>query len=106
MKLHRLSRSNRLAVTNLRYDSTQESRQPINIGSTVETKMEDTSVLVWGTLFGGIGIGFFIYGKKQKNPVAYFTGISLFVIPYFITDTLFLIAACVAVIALPFFVKV
>lgn len=65
----------------------------------------DTSVLLWGTLFGGIGIGYFIYGKKQKNPVSFFTGISLFIIPYLITNTLALVAACAALMALPFFIK-
>ena len=65
----------------------------------------DTQTLLWGTLFGGMGIGYFIYGKKQKNPVAFFTGISLFVIPYMITDVLFLVVACIVVMALPFFIK-
>ncbi len=68
--------------------------------------MEDTSALIWGTLFGGVGIGYFIYGKKQKHPVSYFTGISLFVIPYFIDDILFLIVAALALMVLPFVVKI
>ena len=68
--------------------------------------MEDPSVLIWGTLFGGIGIGYFIYGKKQKHPVAFFTGVSLFVIPYFIDDILLLFVAALALMVLPFVVKI
>jgi hypothetical protein len=68
--------------------------------------MEDPSALIWGTLFGGIGIGYFIYGKKQKNPVSFFTGVSLFVIPYFIDDILFLVVAALALMVLRFVVKI
>jgi hypothetical protein len=68
--------------------------------------MEDPSVFIWGALFGGIGIGYFIYGKKQKHPVSFFTGVSLFVIPYFIDDILFLIVAALALMVLPFVVKI
>ena len=67
--------------------------------------MEDSSVLIWGTLFGGIGIGYFIYGKRQKKPVSFFTGISLFAIPYFIDDVILLIAVALALMVLPFVVK-
>ncbi len=68
--------------------------------------MEDSSVLIWGTLFGGIGIGYFIYGKKQKHPISFFMGVSLFVIPYFIHDILFMVVAALALMVLPFLVKV
>ncbi len=67
--------------------------------------MEDSSVLIWGTLFGGVGMGYFIYGKKQKQPVAFFSGVGLFVVPYMISNVPLLIAACIALMVLPFFVK-
>lgn len=67
--------------------------------------MEDQSTLIWGTLFGGIGIGFFIYGKKQKNKVSLFTGISLFLVPYFASDVLVLVVVSIVLMALPFVVK-
>jgi hypothetical protein len=28
--------------------------------------VEDSVMLLWGVLFGGIGIGYFIYGKNKK----------------------------------------
>lgn len=68
--------------------------------------MEDTSILIWGTLFGGIGIGYFIYGKKQKRPVAFFSGVCLFIVPYFINDALPMVLASVALMVLPFVVKI
>ena len=46
--------------------------------------MDGTSLLLWGTLFGGIGIGFFIYGNRRQAAVLPLTGIARFISPYFI----------------------
>lgn len=40
--------------------------------------MEGTGLLIWGTVFGIIGLGFFVYGKKQKADVL------LVILPYFV----------------------
>jgi len=48
--------------------------------------MEGTSLLIWGMLFGAVGLGFFAYGKKQKAVVPLFTGVALFIFPYFISN--------------------
>lgn len=42
---------------------------------TLRIKMDSTSLLIWGVVFGAIGLGFFTYGKKQKAIVPLFTGI-------------------------------
>ncbi|HED33479.1 MAG TPA: LPXTG cell wall anchor domain-containing protein [Gammaproteobacteria bacterium] len=68
--------------------------------------MQSTSWLVWGMLFGAIGLGFFIYGKKQKAIVPLLTGIALFVFPYLISDVYLLVAVGVALVAVPYFIKV
>ena len=68
--------------------------------------MGDASVLVWGMFFGGIGLGFFIYGKKQKAIVPLVTGIALFVFPYFISDLYMLVITGFALMLLPYFVRV
>jgi hypothetical protein len=39
--------------------------------------MESTSQLVWAMLFGSIGVGFFVYGKKQKVVMPLVAGIAL-----------------------------
>lgn len=67
--------------------------------------MSDTSSLLWGLLFGSIGLGFFIYGKKQNAPVALFSGIGLMVFPYFVTNTWLIVITGGALMALPYFVQ-
>jgi len=68
--------------------------------------MEGTSLLIWGMVFGAIGLGFFIYGKKQKAVVPLFTGIALFMFPYFISNVYMLVIAGVILVALPYFVRI
>jgi hypothetical protein len=41
---------------------------------------------MWGVIFGSIGLGFFVYGKKQKAIIPFFSGIGLIVFPYFISN--------------------
>ena len=55
--------------------------------------MKGTSLLIWGMLFGAIGLGFFTYGRKQKAVVPLFTGITLFIFPYFISNIYVLVIA-------------
>lgn len=68
--------------------------------------MDDTSLLVSAMVFGSIGMGFFIYGKKQKTKVPLYSGIALFIFPYFVSNLYTLIAIGVILVALPFFVKI
>ena len=68
--------------------------------------MDDTSLLVWGMVFGSIGLGFFIYGKKQKAIVPFVTGIALFIFPYFIADVYILVLTGTALVALPYFMRI
>lgn len=65
-----------------------------------------TAVLLWGLLFGSIGFGFFLYGKKQKAVVPLVTGIALCVVPYFIANVYILIGVGVVLMAIPYFVRV
>jgi len=68
--------------------------------------MEGTSLLIWGMLFGAIGLGFFTYGRKQKAVVPLFTGIALFIFPYFISNIYVLVIAGIVLIVLPYFVRI
>ena len=65
-----------------------------------------TAVLLWELLFGSIGFGFFIYGKKQKAVVPLVTGIVLCVAPYFITNVYVLVGVGVILVAIPFLVQI
>jgi len=68
--------------------------------------MESTSTIYWGLIFGSIGLGFFIYGKRQKAVIPLFCGIGLMIVPYFISDVLLLIITGIAIMALAYFVRV
>jgi hypothetical protein len=68
--------------------------------------MEGTSLLIWGVLFGALGIGFFTYGRKQKAVVPLITGIALFVFPYFISNVYMLVIVGAVLVALPYFVNI
>ena len=68
--------------------------------------MFNASTLIWGVLFGSIGLGFFVYGKKQKTIIPIICGIGLMVIPYFISNLYIMILSSIVLVALPFFVKI
>ncbi len=63
------------------------------------------SWLLWGLLFGSIGLGFFVYGKKQKAVVPMVCGLALMIFPYFISNTIVLVAIGAMLIAVPYFVR-
>jgi len=68
--------------------------------------MSSEDIMIWSVLFGGIGLGFFLYGKKQRAVVPLFTGVALFVFPYFVSSLTMLLIVGVALIALPYFVRI
>jgi hypothetical protein len=67
--------------------------------------MGDEAGIVWSVFFGAIGVGYFIYGRKQNHIVALLSGIGLMVVPYFIDGATAMVAVCVAMMALPYFVR-
>jgi predicted membrane protein len=68
--------------------------------------MGSTAGLLWGVLFSSIGLGFFMYGKKQKASVPFACGVALMLYPYFVTNTILLVLVGVVLIAIPYFVKI
>jgi hypothetical protein len=62
-------------------------------------------MLLWGVVFGSIGLGFFIYGRKQQAVVPLVVGIALFVVPYVISNLYLLLFAGIVLVALPYFVR-
>ena len=66
--------------------------------------MSDSSI-VWGLVFGSIGLGYFMYGKKQSNVVARLSGIGLMIYPYFVSSALLLIVIGLVLMALPKFIE-
>ena len=61
-----------------------------------------TAVLLWGLLFGSIGLGYFMYGRKQRSPVPLVCGLALMVFPYFVSNVPLLLAIGAALIAVPY----
>lgn len=64
-----------------------------------------TSLLLWGVLFGAVGFGYFLYGKKQRAAVPLLSGLALMVVPYFISNSWALALVGVALAAVPYFVR-
>lgn len=65
----------------------------------------EVSILLWGVLFSSIGLGFFIYGKKQRAPVPLVCGIALMAYPYFIPNVIALVGVGIVLTAIPYFLR-
>ena len=61
--------------------------------------------LVWGMLFGAIGVGYFIYGKRQSALLPLLCGFGLMIFPYFVTGTLWMLLIGALLMALPWYFR-
>jgi len=68
-------------------------------------KMSNPSTLMGGVIFGSIGLGFFVYGKKQKSGIPILCGIGLMAIPYLISSPAILVLSGLVLVASPFLIK-
>ncbi len=62
------------------------------------------SSLLWGVLFGSLGFGYFLYGKKQGAVIPLVCGLLLMVFPYFISNTALVVLVGLALAAIPWFI--
>jgi hypothetical protein len=67
--------------------------------------MDNSASLIWGMIFGSIGVGYFVYGKKQQRFIAMLSGFALCVFPYFVSNTVLMVLIGIVLIALPFFIR-
>ncbi len=65
----------------------------------------NAGVLLWGLLFSSIGLGFFLYGRKQRAVVPLVCGLVLMIYPYFIPNVIALVAIGLALSAVPYFFR-
>ena len=65
----------------------------------------DSQSLIWGLIFGSIGLGYFVYGKKQRSVVPLVCGLGLMVFPYFVSNTVVLVIVGSLLSAIPYFVR-
>ena len=61
--------------------------------------------MLWGLLFGSIGLGYFIYGKKQRAAVPLVCGLALMLFPYFVSNVVLLVGIGVLLCAIPYFFR-
>jgi hypothetical protein len=67
--------------------------------------MASEALLIWGLVFSSIGLGFFIYGKKQQRLVPFLCGLGLLMFPYFVGSVPLLIGIGIVLMAIPYFVR-
>lgn len=67
--------------------------------------MLGTATLIWGMLFGAIGVGYFMYGKRQAMIMPLVCGIALMVYPWFVSGTLLTVLVGVVLMAVPYFLR-
>ncbi len=65
----------------------------------------DTATLLWGLLFSSIGLGFFLYGKRQRAIVPLVCGLGLMIFPYFASSNLVLVSVGAALLVIPYFLR-
>jgi len=56
-------------------------------------------------MFGSVGLGYFIYGKKQRAVVPLVCGIVLILFPYFISNVILLVGVGALLAAIPYFLR-
>jgi len=68
--------------------------------------MDDTSSLMWAILFGSIGMGYILYGRKQHHAIALLAGIALCVFPYFTSNPLIMIPIALTLMITPKYLRI
>ena len=67
--------------------------------------MTGAGSILWGILFGSVGLGYFIYGKRQTRLAPLLCGVGLMVFPYFVSNTIALVAVGCTLLAGPYFFR-
>ena len=65
----------------------------------------DTNALMISLLFGMVGMGMFMYGKKAGRMIALCAGLALMIVPYFIANVMLLLIVCCGFTALPWIIR-
>jgi hypothetical protein len=63
------------------------------------------ATLLWGVLFSSIGLGYFIYGRRQSRMIPLLCGVVLMVYPYFMPNTAALLIIGTIFVAVPYFIR-
>jgi hypothetical protein len=67
--------------------------------------MDTSTAIMFGMLFGAIGFGYIIYGRKQQKGITLLCGVLLSAFPYFVPNVFLIILIGIALMTLPFFIR-
>jgi hypothetical protein len=67
--------------------------------------MEGEATLIWGVLFGAIGLGYCVYARQQRSGMALISGIGLMFFPYFVSNLWLLLLVGLALVLAPWFIR-
>jgi len=65
----------------------------------------DTTQLFCSILLSAIGLGYFVYGKRQSRAVPLLCGLGLMLFPYFVGNWILLLSLGAVMIALPIVIR-
>jgi hypothetical protein len=65
----------------------------------------NAATLLWSVLFSSIGLGYFLYGRKQRSVVPFLCGIALMGYSYFLDSSLVIVAVGSLLVAVPYFIR-
>jgi len=65
----------------------------------------DSTSLMLSLLFGSIGMGMLMYGKKAGRMVPLAAGLALMVLPYCIPNAMALLIVCCVITSVPWFLR-
>jgi hypothetical protein len=67
--------------------------------------MGSEATLIWGVLFGAVGLGYCLYGKRQRMAIALVSGVGLMVFPYFVSGLWTTLLVGALLMAAPWFIR-
>lgn len=65
----------------------------------------DSNLLMASLLFGSIGVGMLLFGKKSGRTMPFIAGLGLLTLPYFITSFAVLMVVCLSLTASPWIIR-
>jgi hypothetical protein len=64
------------------------------------------TILLLGVLFGSLGLGYWIYGKREQKAMPLLAGVALMVFPYFLSQAWEIIVIGLVLAAIPFLIRI
>ena len=65
----------------------------------------ETTQLLFSILWSAIGLGYLVYGKRQRSVAPLFCGLGLMLFPYFVENWILNLGAGLVLSILPFLIR-